>query len=149
MKTPTSSKTATQLTPAEGILFQTILLSMKNAPQVDWAVVAQKANYKSREVARIRYWQIMRRLQAAEAQGNETLASPDNFDTSTDAKSLLRTPKAKASTAFKVTKSKGSPVRKGKVKAESVEKVEKELHSSENSSKGLFDQEMFDEAPKF
>ncbi|KAH6669878.1 hypothetical protein B0J14DRAFT_106506 [Halenospora varia] len=47
-----------QPTPAEGHIFLTILLSMKNVPDVDWELVPQRLGYKSGVVARKRFQQI-------------------------------------------------------------------------------------------
>ncbi|PMD56282.1 uncharacterized protein K444DRAFT_58527 [Hyaloscypha bicolor E] len=53
-----SSKGSTSPLP----FFQTILVYMKNKPEVDWNLVAEKAGYKTGNSARTRYQQLMRKF---------------------------------------------------------------------------------------
>ncbi|KAE9371976.1 hypothetical protein N431DRAFT_535635 [Stipitochalara longipes BDJ] len=120
---PNRSPASSKLIPSQQLFLQIILSNMKNKLEVDWAVIAEKAGYKSGESARVTFYQIMSKLSGK--SGRDPLKTSSSTGYSANTKSKTRT--ARTSFPSKVTKSK--PVHRKNKKA----KAERESESSDET----------------
>ncbi|PMD38796.1 hypothetical protein L207DRAFT_530264 [Hyaloscypha variabilis F] len=101
---PNRSSASSKSTTSPLLFFQIILLNMKNKPDVDWVVVAEKAGYNSGITARVRFSQIMNKLAR---EGGRSPLKPSTAS-STDCSGDTKTQNHNGKTSFpsRVTKSK-------------------------------------------